>query len=318
MKRPSLAGAALVGVFAVAAILVSPGPAMASHVQCGDVVTTNVKLDSDLLLCPGSGIVVGADGITIDLNGHRIGGTGLTDSGVDDEGHDGIVVENGAIDGFQHGVNLDEGADHNLVQNLVLHTNLFSITVYDSSFNVVQDNTITGFFGVDLTEAIGNVVQRNAIVGVQIGVGIYLFPGSDDNVVSRNSARNMLFGVLLFDSDRNRVDRTVTVENEFGIALVGSEGSDDVLLQRNTSRRNGKDGILAAVNSHNVVVDRNLSEDNGDNGIVVSDPTDTVVKNIANDNDLLGIRATAGVTDGGGNRAAGNGDARQCVNVVCN
>ena len=32
----------------------------------------------------------------------------------------------------------------------------------------------------------------------------------------------------------------------------------------------------------------------------------------------LGIEAVAGVTDGGGNKAAGNGNPLQCTNVRCN
>ena len=31
----------------------------------------------------------------------------------------------------------------------------------------------------------------------------------------------------------------------------------------------------------------------------------------------LGIEAVFGVIDGGGNRARGNGDPRQCVNIFC-
>jgi hypothetical protein len=34
-------------------------------------------------------------------------------------------------------------------------------------------------------------------------------------------------------------------------------------------------------------------------------------------NGVLGIEAVAGVIDGGGNRAFGNGDPRQCLIVVC-
>jgi hypothetical protein len=44
----------------------------------------------------------------------------------------------------------------------------------------------------------------------------------------------------------------------------------------------------------------------------------TVIRaNIANGNADLGIEAVAGAIDGGGNRASGNGDPRQCVNVKC-
>ena len=50
--------------------------ALANHVTCGDVITTDTTLDSDLLDCPGHGIVIGAPGITLDLNGHTVDGDG--------------------------------------------------------------------------------------------------------------------------------------------------------------------------------------------------------------------------------------------------
>jgi hypothetical protein len=43
----------------------------------------------------------------------------------------------------------------------------------------------------------------------------------------------------------------------------------------------------------------------------------TVEKNRADDNRDLGIEAEAGAVDGGGNKASGNGNPAQCVNVAC-
>ncbi len=42
-----------------------------------------------------------------------------------------------------------------------------------------------------------------------------------------------------------------------------------------------------------------------------------LVANRASSNFDLGIEAIAGVLDGGGNRAFGNGDPLQCMNVAC-
>jgi hypothetical protein len=44
----------------------------------------------------------------------------------------------------------------------------------------------------------------------------------------------------------------------------------------------------------------------------------TLSRNHANANFDLGIEAGAGVTDGGGNRAAANGNPAQCAGVSCN
>ena len=55
------------------------GQALASHVGCGDTITTDTTLDSDLVNCRNNGIVIGADNITLDLNGHTIDGDGEPD-----------------------------------------------------------------------------------------------------------------------------------------------------------------------------------------------------------------------------------------------
>jgi hypothetical protein len=57
----------------------------------------------------------------------------------------------------------------------------------------------------------------------------------------------------------------------------------------------------------------------GGDGIFVGEdvPGTVVARNQAFHNALLGINAAFGAVDGGGNRAHGNGDPRQCVGVAC-
>jgi hypothetical protein len=47
---------------------------VAGPVSCGDTITADTTLDTDLVDCPNNGIVIGADDITLDLNGHTIDG----------------------------------------------------------------------------------------------------------------------------------------------------------------------------------------------------------------------------------------------------
>src|SRR3954452_16066941 len=46
-------------------------------------------------------------------------------------------------------------------------------------------------------------------------------------------------------------------------------------------------------------------------------PATTVTRNLAVHNANLGIEAIPGVIDGGGNRAFGNGNPAQCINIAC-
>ena len=66
----------VVGALAVMLFALQGGQAFAAHVTCGDVITQDTTLDSDLIDCPGDGLVIGADGVTLDLGGHTVDGTG--------------------------------------------------------------------------------------------------------------------------------------------------------------------------------------------------------------------------------------------------
>ena len=66
-----------------------------------------------------------------------------------------------------------------------------------------------------------------------------------------------------------------------------------------------------------LVLDGNTVVRSGADGIDVRSASTTLRDNLAARNADLGIDAVAGVTDGGGNRAFGNGNPLQCTNVFC-
>ena len=65
------------------------------------------------------------------------------------------------------------------------------------------------------------------------------------------------------------------------------------------------------------MLNRNVASGNGDDGIDVDDAGTTITSNTANDNGDYGIEAVPDVIDGGGNKARGNGNPAQCLNVSC-
>ncbi|MEV8632140.1 right-handed parallel beta-helix repeat-containing protein [Streptosporangium sp. NPDC051023] len=79
------------------ATLAAPSPASASsaEVGCGTVVTSDVTLTEDLNCTPGGALTIGADNVTVDLNGHTISGESST--GVSVLRHTGVTVRNGTI-----------------------------------------------------------------------------------------------------------------------------------------------------------------------------------------------------------------------------
>src|SRR5215217_4883306 len=97
----------------LAFFVLGTAPAAASHVDCGDVITQDTTLDSDLA-CPGDGLVVSADGVTLDLGGHTITGSGaLLGAGVTiraDLTLTDVTIRRGTIRGFDSAVLVENGA----------------------------------------------------------------------------------------------------------------------------------------------------------------------------------------------------------------
>jgi hypothetical protein len=56
---------------------------------------------------------------------------------------------------------------------------------------------------------------------------------------------------------------------------------------------------------------------NDGDGIDVRSRSTKLTRNRAVRNGDLGIPAVEGMIDGGGNKASGNGDPRQCTHIVC-
>ncbi len=114
------------------------GRALASHIGCGAVVTTDTTLDSDLIDCPNHGIVIGADDITLDLNGHRIDGDGTPaagcnprkepcDLGVLNDGHDGVTIKRGSVREFASGVAIVGARDNRVLDVSSKKNTLFGL-----------------------------------------------------------------------------------------------------------------------------------------------------------------------------------------------
>ena len=69
---------------------------------CGSTIVTDLILDHDLT-CTGNGLIVGADGIKIHLNGHTITGPG-SGRGISLSLRSGVSIQGGTIRNFESGV----------------------------------------------------------------------------------------------------------------------------------------------------------------------------------------------------------------------
>ena len=168
--------------------------------------------------CPGSGLVIGAPGVTIDLAGHVIDGTG-SGAGIDNEaGHDDVRIRRGTVREFVFGVILFQ-ADGARLERLDAIANL-------DGFKIASSVDVE----LDRVTAVGNVGP-----GVEITF-------SDQVTVRRSTfTDNGLWGVVDRFSERSRhVGNTIVGNDASGLTLDRTGGA---VVERNRIAANAGHGI---------------------------------------------------------------------------
>jgi parallel beta-helix repeat protein len=308
---------------ATALLGLSAGQALATHVSCGDVITQDTRLDSDLIDCPGDGIVMAADNITLDLGGYTIdgvttspfhGATGIAGTTTDSCPHGcsrGVTIENGSIQQFFIGIELNP-AGASVIRRLVI-SDSYGIEVGGGDGMRIVRNRVRGgsmFVG----SSFDTVIARNQVSNGGIGIG----GGSRGRIVGNRVVDSPYYGIRVSDASDHEIVGNSVSGNKVGIGA--SSSAYRTLIQGNFAYANVEDGIQ--VDCCESMVVRNVANANGDDGIEVTFGSDefgpnVVARNAANDNADLGIEASLGVTDGGHNRANGNDNPLQCLNVAC-
>ncbi len=131
----------------------------------------------------------------------------------------------------------------------------------------------------------------------------------DHNEFERNDFQNCDSSGLSVQGDGAEVER-----NRFTGCPLFVTGSGSV-IDRNDVTQSADVGI--GVFDPRAVVTRNYAAGNSGTGIELSEPGAYVARNTANDNGDWGIEGVPGTIDGGGNRASGNAQPAQCLNVTC-
>jgi parallel beta-helix repeat protein len=262
----------------VSVLAPSAGQASASRLSCGDKIKADTKLHRDLINCPDNGIVIGADDITLDLNGHTIDGDDklvahcgrreVCDAGVDNtSGRAGLVIEDGKIRQFGYGILIGEARENSLRRITSADNHFNGVTVFASQrfrlreSQVVRNGLTVDFPGVAMFDSARNRIVRNQLSG-NADIGLYAI-GVDHTRVARNRmSRNPEVGLLL-EGAGNRIARNRMFRDGVGIAFSGNgnlaernrvaasreagisfEGGDHNLVLHNQVRRSHRDGIL--------------------------------------------------------------------------
>jgi hypothetical protein len=223
MKLHSIALAAL-----TAGALAAPAAHASAPLHCGATIKHSTKLTHDLTNCRGIGLRIGADSVTLDLNGHTIAAAAKrnpTAHGILNVGHDRVTIRGGTVKGFgAYGVRL-AGVERNHVEDMAMTQNFTGIGLVESSHNVVERSAVTGsrFTGVNLTGGTANLVEHDEIAGsvgpgvlVQTslgdhgshnrivdnaidGNGVQVNPGQIATMIARNTIRSAGDGIVVYE-----------------------------------------------------------------------------------------------------------------------
>lgn len=164
-------------------------------VGCGDVITEDTTLTADIGPCPGHGLIIEADGVTLDLGGHTVTGDPNARRAPDKAGvlsyrSSGVTVTNGTVENFDGGVVI-RGGSGNTVRRVTTRDNVnYRIpTGRDSTIDDIDRET--GPFcdygdGIALFNTSDNMIEHNEVTGNGPYGGVSLVGNSDDNTVSKN------------------------------------------------------------------------------------------------------------------------------------
>jgi hypothetical protein len=243
-----------------AACLTFSASASATPVRCGDVIKQDTTLDSDLLNCPGDGIVIGADGVTLDLNGHSIKGLGAG-SGVSATGRRNVEVSRGAIRGFADAIAFSE-VEGGAVRAIAADG---PVTCIASAGCVIERSVVegAGIFVVRTGGGTPSLVRRNVVRGAA-GAGITVNFTAGETAVVRNVVEGNGSGVEALHSSVAQISDN-TISRNVGPGIRASLGGDTA-IGRNLIYRNGGDGI-ALDHFADVRIFANLVARSGRNGI---------------------------------------------------
>src|SRR5919106_553521 len=257
-----------------------PGPPAQptpAAVSCGQVIMQSTLVTNDLSGCLGDGLVIGADRIIVDLDGHSVDGIGLG-TGILNDGYDLVTVRNGTVADFDYGVQLLPETVANRIEGLTLR--LHQVAAIE-------------LFEVADTEVVENILDQN-------GGGIDMLAGTTRALVAGNAVTaNGKDAIYIQDSTNNRVeDNSVGGGGDLGIGLIrasdnallrnsvsqNSDGGIEIrdasrgnLIQDNTVTESGDHGILVDLSDRNELVE-NTSQFMSDSGITLNDANDGVIR----------------------------------------
>ncbi len=223
-------------------------------------------------------MVIGADGVTVDLNGHTIEGTGLG-VGIRNNGHDDVTIRNGTLRQFDYGIVLGPGTVRNSVTGISLERNEWaSVELNNAGGNHIGHNRVSDFSDTAVhlhNGSSGNVVIGNTISGGN-GEGFVIEGGSNLNRLESNVLHTISDLAMRVEGSSNTVvlGNQLAGASDVAVSMTAAPGS---VVQANTIAGGG-DAAVVLTNGTASVVRFNSFGQSGDAGVILASMSNSLVK----------------------------------------
>ena len=269
-----------------------------------DTTTTGTKTittDTTLTEDHDGNIVIDADNVTLDCDGHKVTGVGTGIGVLLVPGSQFVTVKNCHVSNFARGIFVDsiccwpKVALYNTFEKNTVEDNWqLGVGLSNSSFSTVVGNTaINNFCGIQLFRSSQNTVTKNTATGGRYGICLgnsrenmlteneavsargFNLNSSSDNTLMGNTASGSNWGFLLEGSSSgNELKGNVAEDNIFdGFSLWSSDLNE---LKQNTARRNGGFGF-ALYSAFGNTLKGNTAENNPRRGFHLSASSDNTL-----------------------------------------
>lgn len=287
-------------------------PAYAANVACGQTILVSTTLDGNVGPC-ASGVTIGADNVTLNLNGFSISGTANPGEGpgVNLLNRSGVTVKNGTVTLFDAGVAITGGSANN-VSNMKVVDNRGNtatdfgdgIALFSSMRNQILGNEVRNngpYDGIGLIVSNFNVIDGNRVTdnnqSANNTAGIRLentgaVASSNDNIVTNNLVTNSgIYGIEVFaGGSRNQIRFNQVIGNALDGIVVFAGGNNNI-IEGNNLRSNRASGISIR----------------GAGGVFAAPAGNQILRNFSFGNtasDLRDFQATCGTNEWHGNQGA--------------
>jgi parallel beta-helix repeat protein len=239
--------------------------------SCGDTVTENYTFTGDMSCSCGHGLIIGADGITIDGNGYTLDGVspgacdgfGIQRSGIYNPGYDDVVIKNLESKNFCNGIYLKGNKESG---DLVYRNTIENCNVHHNG-NASGGDTST--HGIKMVFVFNSGV-KNCEIHHNTGKGIGCKNGGN--------------GIFLQGGKRNLITHNEIYDNTKGGFFTVMKPEHNTFTYNNIIG-NGQGGIiLRCKKAANHIIEHNTVTENYGTGVWIGGPSNTIRYNTITNN----------------------------------